>query len=225
MLPAHLSGTEARGAVTPHPVAQFQIGAHHNLVYLLIDWESRESAVFDCHEGMEPILSFLKIEGIRLSRVLLTHTHWDHVNGLEEVEAAFPGAPVFTHPKDARRLKRSTQPLRDGEIFSVGRLKVEVLHTPGHSAGECSFFFRGEDAPYLWTGDTLFIRNCGRTDLESGSNEEMFASLARIRKLPSETVILPGHQYTPECASTLGRELRESPPFQCKTVKELEALP
>lgn len=78
---------------------------------------------------------------------------------------------------------------------------------------------------FLLTGDTLFIRDCGRTDFEDGDNEQMFQSLQRIKKLPPATVILPGHHYQPETASVLELELLESAPLKCRSVEELAGLP
>ena len=106
----------------------------------------------------------------------------------------------------------------------VGSIRVRVLHTPGHSAGECCYFFEN-GGKYLFTGDTLFIRDYGRTDFADGSNEQMFASLQRIKALPPETVILPGHHYVRECASILSKEIVESPPLRCGSVEELASLP
>jgi glyoxylase-like metal-dependent hydrolase (beta-lactamase superfamily II) len=114
--------------------------------------------------------------------------------------------------------------LQDGQRLRVGELAVDVIHTPGHSSGECCCLLAGTP-PVLFTGDTLFIRDCGRTDLETGSNEEMFASLQKIKRLPSDAIILPGHHYKPEYASVLSRELRESPPLLCRSVQELIELP
>ena len=105
-----------------------------------------------------------------------------------------------------------------------------AIHTPGHSAGELCYRLeatdlKGELRTYLFTGDTLFIRDCGRTDLETGSNAQMFESLQRLKKFPPDTVILPGHHYVRECASTLSREMETSPPLRCASIQELEALP
>jgi glyoxylase-like metal-dependent hydrolase (beta-lactamase superfamily II) len=137
-----------------------------------------------------------------------------------------PGIELLVHDGDAHRLKHTTRAIRHGDTISVGTLAVKVLHTPGHSAGECSYHLKMPGRPpYLFTGDTIFIRDCGRTDLETGSNEQMFESIQAIRKLAPETIILPGHHYAPECASTLGRELLESPPFRCRSVEELASLP
>lgn len=230
-LPAHLSSSRAQGLRHHETVAQWEIGTASNFVYGILDRESREAALVDTHKGILDVASELTGGGFRLASLLLTHTHWDHIGGLEDLIRAFPGLQVVVHAEDLHRLKSDLKRhpglklIHDRELIRVGRLEVEALHTPGHSAGEVCYFLRRPAPGYLFTGDTVFIRDCGRTDLETGSTAQLFESLQKLKKLPPETVILPGHHYAPECASTLAAELRDSPPFLCQSVVELENLP
>jgi hydroxyacylglutathione hydrolase len=229
-LPSHLSANKAVGLVTDEPVAQFELGTMRNFVYLVLDWTEHQAAIVDPQSDLETPLTALKQNGFTLSKVLLTHTHFDHVAGVPEIVERFPHVPVIVHDLDLHRLdeglRRGTiiQPASEGDTIAVGALSLSVLHTPGHTAGGCCYLLN-YDPPYLLTGDTLFIRDCGRTDLSTGSNADLFTSLNKIRKLPANTVILPGHHYQRECASTLARELKESPPFSCHSVEDLKALP
>lgn len=229
-LPEHLAGIKPVGEQEGEPVAQFEIGRMQNFVYLILDWANRKAAFVDTQQDLSAPLGCLKRHGFELTAVFVTHSHFDHIPGLPELVRSYPEVPIFIHKNELHRIDARTRNhfglhfIQDGEQLRVGQIPVRVLHTPGHSSGECSFLLE-IDPPYLFTGDTVFIRNCGRTDGETGSDEEMFQSLHRIAQLPKETIILPGHHYTPECASTIETEIQQSPPFQCQTVSELTALP
>jgi glyoxylase-like metal-dependent hydrolase (beta-lactamase superfamily II) len=227
-LPAHLAQTEAKGLVPGETIAQFELGELRNFVYLILDWSTQKAAWIDPQKDVDTPLEALREHGFELSFVLLTHGHHDHIAGIPELMKRFAALPVYVHEKDVKRLSESARkrlsPLQDGTSLQLGEIEIDVLHTPGHTSGECSYFLT-TDRPYVFTGDTIFIRDCGRTDFDTGSNDEMFQSIQRIKTLPTNTVILPGHHYAPECATTVAKELKESPPFQCQSVKELASLP
>jgi glyoxylase-like metal-dependent hydrolase (beta-lactamase superfamily II) len=227
-LPSHLAGTEPAGLVANELIAQYGLGPLRNFVYLAIDWKSGSAAIVDPQSELDGILGDLQRHALKLEAIFLTHTHHDHIAGVPRLLAEFRSLPLYGHPKDLRRLDAKTRArakdLKDGDVIPVGGLEIRALHTPGHSAGELSYLIE-KPARSIFTGDTVFIRDCGRTDFESGSNEQMFESIQKIKKLPPDTVILPGHHYVRECATTVAQELLESPPFRCKTVKELAELP
>jgi glyoxylase-like metal-dependent hydrolase (beta-lactamase superfamily II) len=227
-LPLHLDATEAKGLVPGQTIAQFELGAQKNFVYLILDWKSRKAAWVDPQFDVDTPLEALREHGFELQFILLTHSHWDHIAGVPELLKRFPSLPLYVHERDAGRLKEDarakSKPLSDGQILPLGDVSISVMHTPGHSAGECSYYLE-TDRPYVFTGDTIFIRDCGRTDFEDGSNEQMFESIQRVKALRPDTVLLPGHHYARECATTVGKELKESPPFQCKSVEDLAKLP
>src|SRR5262245_52673701 len=99
-LPAPLQGREAAGYHPGEPVAQFELGDHRNFVYLILDRAARQAALIDPQEDVEPPLQALAAEGVTLQAVLLTHTHYDHVAGLEELLERLPGIPIYVHPLD-----------------------------------------------------------------------------------------------------------------------------
>jgi hydroxyacylglutathione hydrolase len=231
MIPLHLAGSQAQGCIENEPVAQWELGNHRNFVYLLIDWTTRSCLWIDPQKDLPPILEAIQQHGLQLAGVLLTHSHHDHVAGLPWLAHKFRGLPLYVHASDQDRLDRKV--LREFKVIDLkpepeiplGNVRVQTLHTPGHSAGECCYFVEAQGRRYFFSGDTVFIRDCGRTDFPDSSNEQMFDSLQRIKTLPDDTILLPGHHYQPECASTLGREKQTSAPLKVRSVEELAALP
>ena len=228
MLPHHLSQTATTGILPNEPLAQFEIGSYRNFVYLIIDWDTRAAVVVDPQEDLGPILEGISKYNLNLEGILLTHTHHDHVAGVAGLLKQLSSLKVRVHADDRQRLKIPDEKVllvRDGDRIALGKITLRALHTPGHSPGEICYFVETSTHSYLLSGDTLFIRDCGRTDFEGGSNVQMFESLGRIKELPPETIILPGHHYQRECASTLSIELIQNAPLRCRSVQELESLP
>lgn len=243
-LPGHLSGNEAKGMVPGEVIAQYELGPGRNFSYLILDWESRIAAIVDPQKDLSGVLADLEREGFTLGQILITHTHPDHTAGLPDLLARFPGIPFHVGKEELHRLApavRASDGLRTIDSLHktgggrgglggirVGNLLLSTHATPGHSAGEVCFYLEKgahSPVPYLFTGDTIFIRDCGRTDFADGSDEEMFRSIQRVKGFRPETVLLVGHHYAPEVATTLERELSTSPPFLCKSVQELKELP
>jgi hydroxyacylglutathione hydrolase len=233
-LPKHLAGHAAEGFHAREPIAQFEIGSMQNFIYLILDWDTMTAAIVDPQKDLTKPLEALSKNGFTLKSILLTHTHHDHTAGVQPLLKLQPNLEIRVGQSDLHRLPPSVSTLRtlkilkDGETFRVGKLNLKAIHTPGHSAGAFSYYLaKGEGiaVSYVLTGDTVFIRDCGRTDLETGSNDEMFQSIQKIKTLPLETVFLVGHHYATEVATDLKTELEMSPPFRVKTVTELAALP
>jgi hydroxyacylglutathione hydrolase len=232
-LPLHLQGTQAKGLIQQEPIAQYEIGTMRNFIYLLICWITKRAIVVDPQKDLGPWWNDLAREGITLEEVWLTHSHHDHIAGLKPLMERVPGLRVRVGAEDQHRLPREVQdafeivPFTDQEWLAVGQVRAQALHSPGHSRGEFCVFIPSQPGvvdPYVFTGDTLFIRDCGRTDLETGSDVEMFATLQKLKTLPDETIVLVGHHYAPDVASRIGIEKHESPPLRCRNVEELSAL-
>lgn len=214
-----------------NPVIQFEIGDFKNFVYLILDHETKKAAIVDPQSDLTLPLQHLNKSNYKLESILLTHSHHDHIAGVGPLLNGNSELNLYVGQEDLHRLSKGAEKakhlkiLKDGQVIRVGNLEIEALHTPGHSAGEFCYFIKNAPTPILFTGDTIFIRDCGRTDFPDSSNTQMFQSIQRIKKLPPETILYVGHHYKDECVTTLADELKHSPPFQAKSVEELAALP
>lgn len=163
-----------------------------NYAYLVTCDATKACAIVDPSEAT-PVLAALC--GARPSAIWNTHHHWDHVGGNEELVAKAGVADVYGHASDRGRIAAQTRFLEEGDTFELGRLRVRILHIPGHTTGAVAYVVEGDgDAPAVFTGDTLFVAGCGR--LFEGTPEMMFASLAKLAALPDATRVYCGHEYT-----------------------------
>ncbi|MFQ5762678.1 MAG: MBL fold metallo-hydrolase [Candidatus Bathyarchaeia archaeon] len=180
---------------------QMQIGAMMNFTYIVGDEKTRLAAVVDPHGEVDRIIETAKEAGLKIAYVINTHSHWDHVAGNDEL-ASKTGAKVIMHASS--RLKKD-RAVNDGDVINVGETPIRTLHTPGHSPDEMCLLVEGK----LLTGDTLFVGECGRTDLPGSSPEDMYDSLFnKILKLDDAVEVYPGHDYGPSPSSTVGHERR-----------------
>lgn len=157
-----------------------------NYAYLLHDEATGETTLIDAPEAA-PILAVLRDKGWTLTRVLITHHHWDHVEGLSAILNAAP-APVFGARADAHRLPPLDHAFAPGDRLPGG---AEVLDAPGHTLGHVAFHFPALRA--VFTADSLMTHGCGR--LFEGTADQMFDTLARLDALPADTRIYSGHDY------------------------------
>jgi hydroxyacylglutathione hydrolase len=159
-----------------------------NYAYL-VTGDERGALVVDPSEA-EPVRAALSREGLTLVAVLATHHHWDHVGGVEALVASAPGLPVVAHESERARIPQLTRGVSGGETFELGGLGLSALHVPGHTLGAVTFVCEG----HAFTGDTLFCGGCGR--IFEGTPAMMHASLEALARLPPETRVYPGHEYT-----------------------------
>lgn len=189
-------------------VKMMQVGPIGTNCYILEDETAKKAAVIDPGDEAGRILEALSKSDAQVEYILLTHGHYDHTTGVPELHKALPNAKIYIHRADANGAGIHLFPLAgevdgllyydEGDTLPLGGLTIEVLHTPGHSPG--SVVLKVEDV--LFTGDTLFADDCGRTDLRGGSWEEILRSLGRLGGLKGDYHVLPGHMNT----STLDRE-------------------
>lgn len=193
----------------------FQISASsgQNLCYLIGDEETKEAAVIDPSGEVEKIMKLATENELRIKYIINTHSHADHTAGNNEL-ASKTGAKILLHKK--ARIKKDID-LSDGDTITIGNKKIEVIYTPGHSPDSICLLLENK----LLTGDTLFVGECGRTDIPGGSSEDLYDSLfKKIKKLSDKLEIYPGHYYGGQKRSILGYEKRNNYTLEPRTKEE-----
>ena len=187
--------------------------------YVLFDQTTREALIIDpVDEQIERDLQTLREYGLKLVWAVETHAHADHITSagkLAELAGAKTAAPVGC------QIGTAGVQLGDGDTLSFGGEVLKALHTPGHTAGSMSFVWRD----HVFTGDTLLINGCGRTDFQSGSASDLYRSLTGVLfALPEETTVWPGHDYQGRTHSTIGQEKKSNARVAGKSEAEFVAI-
>lgn len=183
-----------------------------NFVYLIHDHTSNRAALVDPAWEIEEMIDFANQRDIRITDILLTHSHHDHVNGIQTVLKTFDAEiHLLKAEADFWRASLPKPHLHHGgDSIELGESTIDVMHTPGHTPGSACYHLHHQ----LIAGDTLFVFGCGRCDLAGGDPEQMYSTLRKIRtELPAETVLLPGHNYSPKHPTSTLHEQFEGNPF------------
>ncbi len=206
-----------------------------NFAYLIGDRETKDAVVVDPAYAAQDLVDALEQDGMRLSGVLVTHHHPDHVGGsmmgfrlkglaelLEHTEV-----PVHVNTHEALWVSRVTEiPLSDltthehGDKVAIGDVEIELLHTPGHTPGSQCFLLDGR----LVAGDTLFLDGCGRTDFPGGDVDAMYRSLHQLAQLPGDPTVFPGHWYSQEPSAQLSEVRRTNYVFRPTSLEQWRML-
>jgi hydroxyacylglutathione hydrolase len=185
-----------------------------NFSYIIADDTTRETAVVDPSFNAGEIIRILKAESLALRYVINTHGHSDHTAGNEELHSIF-GVKTVAH-----KLSRTNADIAvdDGDVIRVGNVSIKVIHTPGHTPDSICLLV---DKKKLLTGDTLFVGECGRTDLAGGNSRNMYNSLFnKSLKLSDDVEVYPGHDYGAKPSSTIGEEKRSNYTLQPRSLAE-----
>ena len=198
-------------------IKSLKLGRMDNFIYLIKDKSSSRIAVVDPAWDVPAIFKAAEEMEGEITDIYLTHSHYDHVNGVDEV----------LHRTDARlhvntiedrfwgNAGRNAKLHRGGDRLQLGKTELLVHHTPGHTPGSVCY----QIGNHLFTGDTVFVYGCGRCNLRGGDPEAMYHSLSHMaREFDPSTVILPGHDYATCATSTLGEQLAGNPFFNMKTL-------
>jgi len=193
-----------------YTIKTFDIGPMQNLIYVITDNDTKESAIVDPAWDMTEIYEYLNNNNLVLKKILLTHSHNDHVNAVDEVLDKFD-TQIHINKKEKVFWAKDYDNFSinyGGDIIYLGETQIKSLHTPGHTPGSTCYYIGNN----LIAGDTLFVFGCGRCDLHGGNPEEMYHTLQDIKSnLDSETIILPGHNYSIKKQSSLKEEINGNP--------------
>jgi hydroxyacylglutathione hydrolase len=196
-----------------------QIKQHgDNFSYLMADEQTREAAVVDSSYNADEILKTVKTQNLQLKYIINTHGHSDHTAGNTELKTAL-NAKIVAH-KQSRTLRDVV--VEDGDELHVGSITLKVIYTPGHTPdGICLLV----DNQKLLTGDTLFVGECGRTDLSGGNTALLYESLfGKLLKLDDSIEVYPGHDYGAKPCSTIGIERETNYVLQPRSQSEFIAF-
>ena len=194
-------------------VYQLEVGNMQNFTYILEDEETKEAVVIDPSWELDLVIDTIEKNGLKVKYIVNTHHHFDHTVG-NDAMAKNTNSKILQHK--ASTLKNDVH-LSDGDKIKFGKSELLVIHTPGHSKDSISLVGDGK----IFSGDTLFVGNCGRIDLPGGSARELYHSLFDvISKLDDNLVLYPGHNYGSSPSSTIGKEKKTNFVLQPRTENE-----
>jgi hydroxyacylglutathione hydrolase len=196
-------------------VVQLEVGPMANFSYIIADENKRVAAIVDPSWDLEKMYTILEAKKWRVTMIINTHNHFDHVLGNEQL-ASRSGARIAQHQDSNWEGKYVS--ITDGEQIPLGDTVIKVLHTPGHSKESISLLVNDE---FIFTGDTLFVGGCGRVDLLGGDVNDMYDSLYnKVLQLNEDLIVYPGHNYGSSPWSTIGKEKKNNPALQSRSREE-----
>ena len=183
--------------------------------YLISSGNGREALIIDpVLENVNEYINILKELDLKLVKVIDTHIHADHVTGASKLKNITKCSTIMGNNTPAESVEIK---VKDDEYIKLDNLKIRAMYTPGHTSDSYSFLMDN----YLFSGDTLLINGTGRTDFQNGNAKDAYNSIFnKLLKLPEETLLYPAHDYKGEKVSTIGKEKKQNPRLQVKSVDE-----
>ena len=194
-------------------VHQILVGSMQNFAYVVEDNDTNEGIVIDPSWDLDKIEQVITRNNLKIKYIVNTHHHFDHTLG-NETMAKSTGAKIIQHEESELQ---NDITVKDGDVINFGNSELRVLHTPGHSKDSICLIGDGK----IFSGDTLFVGNCGRIDLPGGSAKDLYHSLFDVLYSLDENLILySGHNYGPSAISTIGKEKTTNLVMQKRTEEE-----
>jgi hydroxyacylglutathione hydrolase len=204
-------------------IKQIKIG-FDNFSYVIYCSIHKLAAIVDPGFDSTRALQFIGSNKLILEYILITHHHSDHSADSNRIKNLFPQTKIVASEADGKKLAiKPDIVISDGSQLKIGKIPLDFLVTPGHTPGGICIIVNNE---VLLTGDTLFIGDCGRTDLPGGNLAQMYVSLhEKIMHLPDKLIVYPGHDYGEKPFDSLGNQKRTNKTLKTKTLKEFSAIP
>jgi len=204
-------------------IKSFQGGYDKNLCYVLSCEKTRLSVIIDPSVEINPVLEYIESNNFILDKILITHSHHDHILYLKDYLNLFPLIKVYVSEESSLNDSINYIYLEHNDIISIGEIFILSLLTPGHYYDSICFWVKSENI--IFTGDTMFVGRTGRT-INKGSNiKDLYYSIYNILlKLPMKTTILPGHHYGFKESINLSDNIKYSDFFQCSTFDDFKLV-
>ena len=199
---------------------QMEVGPMQNFIYFVGDKNAKDIVVIDPAWDAGFLIDEAKRNDLNIKAALVTHGHFDHTNGVEELLNKLD-IPIYINKHEADFFKfnwgsENVKKVESGEKLKIGNLEIQFVHTPGHTPGSQCFYVEATgQSPLLVSGDTLFINGCGRCDLPGGNVEQMFDTIYnKLLKMSDDTIIFPGHNYSEKKQDTIASQKITNPYMQ-----------
>lgn len=200
-------------------VEQIKVG-FDNYSYLIFCEQSKKAAIVDPGLGTSHIINNIIKKNYKLEYIIITHHHSDHTSGVNTFKKEFPKASLVASKEDGKNFDVDLF-ISDGDTLRIGNTNLKFILTPGHTPGGICIVV---DDIAIITGDTIFIGDCGRCDLPDGSLSEMFQSIQKIKELPDNLIVYPGHNYGDKPFDILGNQKKTNKTLLAKNLEEFSKI-
>ena len=204
-------------------IKSFEGGYDKNFCYVISCEKTKITAIVDPSVEINPIIEYIELNDLILSKILVTHTHHDHVFYLDNFIDIFPNIIIFSSEKHIKKFNHSTVKLSDYEIITLGQEIFISIYTPGHYIDSMCFWNKNKNV--LFTGDTIFVGRTGRVISSKSNIKHLYNSVYnKILNLPNKTIIYPGHNYGFSKTISIKKNIELSDFFSCKSFDEFKLV-